>query len=199
MTATFSLHKICPFFPNQHWHSLTCLTASPTFHFSGGLPSIWLQPEYKISSRSATEENLGWSFFSGSQKCSISAIVNSLTKRKQAHQSQTNTSRLWLQDYSSRIYFISMTVMGFPMYKKRERQREREREEKICMKARFLFFAPKMLFLGICRYPKYWSATLLAQSNVAIPLEMTDHNTVGLSFNTTLYIKYKGSQGMGLS
>ena len=37
------------------------------------------------------------------------------------------------------------------------------------MNARFLFFVPKMLFLGICRYLKYWSATLLAQSNAAIP------------------------------
>lgn len=58
----------------------TCLTASPSFHTWGDFPSIWLQAEYSTTSKSATLLNFGWSFWFGSQKCSISAIVNSLWK-----------------------------------------------------------------------------------------------------------------------
>ena len=142
----FSLHKICPFFPKQHWHSLTCLTASPTFHFSGGLPSIWLQPEYKISSRSATEENLGWSFFSGSQKCSISAIVNSLTKRKQAHRSQT------LLHYGCKIIPAGLTSLlrlqwDFLCEKKEEKKKKRETVRK--RKKRRYAWMPDSSFLHL--------------------------------------------------
>lgn len=59
---------------------VTCLTASPSFHTWGDFPSIWLQAEYSTMSKSATLLNFGWSFWFGSQKCSISAMVNSLWK-----------------------------------------------------------------------------------------------------------------------
>lgn len=60
----------------------TSSTAFPMDFFSAALPSIWLQAEYNTNSVSFTDENFGCILFAGSTKCSISAIVNSLTRIK---------------------------------------------------------------------------------------------------------------------
>ena len=44
-------------------------------------PLVWALEEYSVMFRSATLENLGWTFSMGSTKCSISAMVNSLGER----------------------------------------------------------------------------------------------------------------------
>lgn len=61
---------------------LTWLTASPTVISSGGFPSIWCSDGNNLSVWELTFSNLGWLLSLGSTKCSISARVNSLYKKK---------------------------------------------------------------------------------------------------------------------
>ena len=61
---------------------LTWLTASPTVISSGGFPSIWCSDGNNLSVWELTFSNLGWLLSLGSTKCSISARVNSLHKKK---------------------------------------------------------------------------------------------------------------------
>ena len=56
----------------------TCSTASPSLMICADWPLVWALEENSMISRSATLENLGWTFSLGSTKCSISAMVNSL-------------------------------------------------------------------------------------------------------------------------
>lgn len=58
--------------------TLTCSTASPSLMICADWPLVWALEEYNVISKSATLENLGWTFSFGSTKCSISAMVNSL-------------------------------------------------------------------------------------------------------------------------
>jgi len=62
----------------KHCLCLTLSTACPIECSSADLPSIWFAAEYRSISVSCTLSNLGWFLSAGSQKCSISAIVNSL-------------------------------------------------------------------------------------------------------------------------
>lgn len=61
---------------------LTWLTASPAVISSGGFPSIWCSDGNNLSVWELTFSNLGWLLSLGSTKCSISARVNSLHKKK---------------------------------------------------------------------------------------------------------------------
>lgn len=60
--------------------NITCWTASPSRITWADCPLTWALEEYRRILRSATFWNLGWFFSLGSTKCSISAMVNSLTE-----------------------------------------------------------------------------------------------------------------------
>lgn len=78
---------------------LTCSTASPSLMICADWPLVWALEEYNMISRSATLQNFGWIFSSGSTKCSISAMVNSLCG---------NVKQLYLYKYRHKI----LTEMG---------------------------------------------------------------------------------------
>lgn len=85
LKSTNNIRNGCLFLTFCEWNMaicLTSLTAWPILIFFAGFPSIWSHAEYNAASTSATSSNLGCDLSLGSQKCSISAIVNSRTRMR---------------------------------------------------------------------------------------------------------------------